>query len=107
AYLTGSTLSTDFPTANAFQPTKGGTSSTSNAFVTKVAADGSSLISSSYLGGSGNDEGDGDSGAGIAVDAAGNAYVTGGTVSTDFPTANAFQPTLSGPSNAFVTKVAD
>jgi hypothetical protein len=110
AYLTGLTYSTDFPTANAFQPTKGGTSTTSNAFVTKVSSDGSSLLYSSYLGGSGQFNGQyyyGDSGVGIAVDAAGNAYVTGTTYSIDFPTANAFQPTLNGPSDAFVTKVAD
>jgi hypothetical protein len=102
AYVTGSTYSTDFPTANALQPTKGGPSNTSNAFVTKFTADGASLAYSTYLGGSG-----GDGGSGIAVDATGNAYVTGGTSSTDFPTANAFQPIKGGPySNAFVTKIA-
>jgi photosystem II stability/assembly factor-like uncharacterized protein len=91
AYLTGVTGSTDFPTANAFQPIKGGTIHNANAFVTKVSADGSSLVYSSYLGGSGADVGNG-----IAVDAAGNAYLTGSTASTDFPTANAFQPVKGG-----------
>ena len=42
----------------------------------------------------------GDGAYGIAVDAAGNAYVTGATSSPDFPTANALQPTLRGPNNA-------
>ena len=46
-----------------------------------------------------------DYGFGIAVDAAGNAYVTGSTSSADFPTANALQPTLKGGSNAFVAKI--
>jgi hypothetical protein len=101
AYLTGDTYSTDFPTANAFQPSKGGGLGSLNAFVTKVSADGSSLVYSSYLGGSG-----GDYGYGIAVDGAGNAYLTGDTFSSDFPTVNAFQPNLNGPYNAFVTKVS-
>ncbi|MFL6352998.1 MAG: SBBP repeat-containing protein [Bryobacteraceae bacterium] len=50
-----------------------------------------------------------DLGTGIAVDAHGNAYVTGRTASPDFPTKNAFQPMLGGPfasGNAFVTKIS-
>jgi hypothetical protein len=107
AYVTGYTDSTDFPTANAFQPSKGGLY-TPNAFVTKLSADGSSLVYSSYLGGSGYANSSGDYGNGIAVDAAGNAYVTGYAASTDFPTANAFQPNKGGPyiPNAFVTKLS-
>jgi hypothetical protein len=101
AYVTGETSSTDFPTANPFQPTKGGPSGYSNGFVAKVAADGSALLYSTYLGGSG-----GDQASSIAVDGEGNAYVTGYTFSSDFPTANAFQPRLQGFANAFVTKVA-
>src|SRR5262249_53401688 len=93
AYLTGSTYSTDFPTTNAFQPTKGGNGL--NAFVTKVSSDGSSLVYSSYFGGSGYSD-EGDFGRGIAVDGAGNAYLTGSTISADFPTANAFQPIKGG-----------
>jgi hypothetical protein len=100
AYITGLTFSIDFPTANPFQPTKGGSSANYNAFVTKLSADGASLVYSTYLGGSG-----GDSGNGIAVDPAGNPYITGGTRSTDFPTANAFQPSNKG-ANAFVTKLS-
>ncbi len=50
---------------------------------------GSALVYSTYLGGSGDD-----GGYGIAVDSSGNAYVTGYTSSTNFPTANAFQATL-------------
>ncbi|HWQ32378.1 MAG TPA: FG-GAP-like repeat-containing protein [Blastocatellia bacterium] len=77
-----------------------GTSSGTDAFVSKINANGSALIYSSYLGGSNND------GAyDIAVDAGGNAYLTGGTASFDFPTANAYQATLNGSSDAFVTGI--
>src|SRR5260370_40991592 len=60
---------------------------------------GSAMIYSTYLGGSGNDEG-----YGMAVDRAGNDYVTGYTISTDFPTMNPLQPANGGYSDAFVTK---
>jgi hypothetical protein len=81
-YVTGRTCSTDFPIANAFQPTFGGGGVCFDAFVTKLDATGSTLIYSTYLGGTGNDIG-----YGIAVDADGNAYVTGSTASLNFPTA--------------------
>jgi hypothetical protein len=78
-----------------------------NAFVAKLTADGSALVYSTFLGGSGNSQGDGDAGNAIAVNAAGNAYVTGTTRSTDFPTANAFQSKLGGQGagNAFVAEL--
>jgi len=103
AYVTGRTDSANFPTiSGAFQPTGG---STTDAFVTKLNPAGSALVYSTYIGGSGFD-----SGAGIAVDAAGNAYVTGFTGSTNFPTtAGAFQTTFANGANfggdAFVTKL--
>ena len=97
AYVTGSTNSTNFPTANAFQPVTAGQR---DAFVTKLNPTGSALLYSTYLGGSGADFG-----AGIAVDSSGNAYVTGLTGSSDFPTANAFQSMIGGSFNAFVTKL--
>jgi Tol biopolymer transport system component len=101
AYVTGTTLSPNFPTtAGAFQTTLGG-GSCCNAFVTKLNPDGSALVYSTYLGGSSQDMG-----IGIAVDAAGNAYVTGLTLSADFPvTAAAFQTTFGGIQDAFVTKL--
>ncbi|HLJ95307.1 MAG TPA: SBBP repeat-containing protein [Gemmataceae bacterium] len=109
AYVTGYTTSPDFPTANPFQPALGNPYYDGNAFITKLTADGSGLIYSTYLGGSGNaaNGGSGDRGVGIAVDAAGSAYVTGFTTSSDFPTVNAFQPILggSGATNAFVAKL--
>src|SRR5436190_8491855 len=97
AYVTGRTQSTNFPTtAGAFQTTGGGTE---DAFVTQLIPMGTVLVYSTYLGGSGIDDG-----LGIAVDALGNAYVTGVTFSTNFPTtAGAFQTTLGGTEDAFVT----
>jgi hypothetical protein len=99
ALVAGSTYSTNFPTANAFQPTNHGVL---NAFVTRLSADGSALVYSTYLGGS-----DADFARGIAVDpATGDALVTGYTISTDFPTANALQPTNHGGEDAFVTRLS-
>src|SRR5207244_883162 len=97
AYVTGVTGSTDFPTANAIQPTSGGGA---DEFVTKINADGSALIYSTYLGGGSYDAGDG-----IAVDRAGRVYVTGLTESTDFPTVHAIQPSNHGNGDAFLTKI--
>lgn len=97
AYVTGSTDSTNFPTANPLQPALGGPR---DAFVTKLNPSGSALVYSTYLGGSGID-----SGADIAVDSSGNAYVTGSTGSPNFPTANPLQPTLGGGFDAFVAKL--
>ena len=100
AYVTGTTHSTDFPTANPIQATLAGRV---DAFVTKLHAAGASLLYSTYLGGSSVD-----SGAHIAVDGSGQAYVTGITHSTDFPTVAPFQATLaSGFGDAFVTKISD
>jgi len=105
AYVVGTTGSTDFPvTAGAFQTTLKGGAGGTDAFVTKFDVTGNSLIYSTYLGGSVLD-----SGAGIAIDSSGNAYVTGMTSSSDFPiTANAFQSIYGGitaASNAFMTKL--
>jgi hypothetical protein len=102
AYVTGFTdSSVTFPTTvGAFQTTFGGSR---DAFVIKLNAAGSALVFSTYLGGNGGDEG-----RGIAVDDAGNAYVTGVTGSADptgFPTMNAFQPAAGGSGDAFVTKL--
>jgi hypothetical protein len=106
AYVTGHTynrysLARLFPTtANAFQPTHGG--SLVDAFVTKLNASGSDLVYSSFLGGNNFDWGEG-----ITVDSSGAAYVTGDVRSTDFPTTTgAFDRTLGSFQDAFLTKVA-
>ena len=101
AYVTGSTYSSDFPAVSAFDGSFAGGTSFSDAFVTKINASGSSLVYSTYLGGSNID-----SGFGIAVDTSGNAYITGQTWSPDFPTANAMYGTNTGQFDAFVTKLA-
>jgi hypothetical protein len=101
AYVTGTTSSTNFPTANAFQPANGGVSVTQDAFVTKLNAAGNAFVYSTYLGGTG-----GEVGHGIAVDSSGAAYVTGGTGSNNtFPTANAIQCARAGGADVFVTKL--
>jgi len=102
AYVTGATLSTDFPTTvGAFQTASRGSA---ESFVTKLDPTGSALIYSTYLGGSG-----GDQGVGIAVDANSNVYVTGSTNSINFPTTIlAFQPVPGGGDvDAFVAKIVD
>jgi len=105
AYVAGATASTNFPTATPIQPANAAAGGY-NCFVTKINAAGSALVYSTYLGGSGGF----DVATGIAVDSSGDAYITGVTVSTDFPTANAFQGTHatdSGVNDAFVTKIRD
>src|SRR4029077_837151 len=111
-YVTGFTDSTNFPTKNPFQPAYAGGNPDSfpaDVFVTKFDPSGTNLIYSTYLGGS-----RGDLGHGIAVDSDGNAYITGSTNSTDFPTTlGAFQTTLGGGtcnnnahcSDAFIAKL--
>src|SRR6266700_1164494 len=84
AYVTGQTCATDFPTTSgAFEPSNPGAATfvTCTAFVTKLNPKGSALVYSTYLGGSTG----GGFATAIAADAAGNAYVTGLTVATDFP----------------------
>jgi len=96
AYVVGDTTSLNFP-ASGFQT---GMHGVQDAFVSKVSADGSHLVYSTYLGGSNTDHG-----AAIAVDAAGNAYITGSTYSTDFPTVVPFQPHLAGGQDAFIARL--
>jgi hypothetical protein len=98
AYVTGLTYSSNFPTMDPLQPANDGGG---DAFVSKINPSGSALVYSTYLGGSGYDLG-----FGIAVDSAGNAYVTGETGSTNFPTMNALQPAFGGGNDdAFVAKL--
>jgi Calx-beta domain/Beta-propeller repeat len=99
AYVTGSTISSDFPiSASPVQPTKAGVT---DAFVAKLDPSGTTLVYSTFLGGSGDDVGNA-----IAVDADGNAYVTGTTTSSNFPVLNPFQARSRGGNETFVTKLA-
>jgi len=97
-YLIGHTASLDFPTTpGAFQVVEGDGGSWSDTYVAKLNPSGTDLVYSTYLGGNGRDEPGFGGGGGLAVDAAGNAYVAGGTFSSDFPTtAGAFQPAPAG-----------
>ena len=111
AYVVGHTNAFDFPTtAGAYQRAFRGED---DAFVTKLSSTGAALVYSTYLGGSRTTGPSAPSGSrtnasGIAIDASGNAYVTGKTTSSDFPvTPGAFQArnALSPKPDAFVTKL--
>ncbi len=89
AYVTGTTTSTNFPTT---EPEQAGNGGLADAFMTIVNPTGSARVSSTYLGGSGSENGEG-----IAIDPAGNVTIVGATFSTDFPvTPGALQPTFGG-----------
>ena len=96
-YVTGYTNSPDFPNTGALQANLGGND---DAFLTKIASDGQSVTYSTYLGGAGNDLA-----TGLALDANGDLYLTGVTLSANFPvTAGVVQATQSNPNDAFVAK---
>ena len=105
-YVAGNTESTDFPTTGgAFQTVNGGKGggpvNCGDAFVAKLDASGSTLIYSTFLGGTNND-----CAFRMTVDADGHAYVIGVTSSSNFPTtATAFQKTSGGGTDVFVTKM--
>lgn len=100
AYVTGFTESTNFPTtAGAFQIVNPGPAPAQTAFVTKLDNTGSALVYSTYLGGSANDISEA-----IAVDAGGRVYVSGTTLSSDFPTLNPF-PFPAATKQGFVAKL--
>ena len=113
AYVTGMTFSTEatFPVVDGpgltFNDTTCGSfpfqSDCAEAFVAKVKADGTSLDYAGYLGGTGDDRGNG-----IAVDAAGNAYVVGttGFTGAGFPVAGAPGPSFNGDTDAFIVKIS-
>ena len=103
AYLTGGTDSSNYPTYNALQPSRGGGQ---DAFVTKINPDGRTLSFSTYLGGSGGTVGASETGTGIRVDSAGNVYVAGVTSSLNFPVVNALQAAHAGGTiDSFVAKL--
>lgn len=97
-YITGYTKSTDFPTQNAYT---GSLQGTWDSFISKLSSTGTSLEYSTYLGGSTDDMG-----VDIAVDSNNNAYITGYTKSADFPTQNAYDTSLQGTWDSFVTKLS-
>lgn len=107
AFVTGYTDSGNFPVTNALYKNISGTSDPKthlypvDAFVTELNPGGSNLIYSTYLGGAGLD-----AGLGIAADSSGNAFVTGLTYSTNFPTTNALVFQLAGTTNPLMNHLA-
>jgi len=97
AYITGTTESFNFPVVNSYDSTLNGGY---DAFVSKLSYAGNILVYSTYLGGINGEEG-----RGIAVDDAGNAYITGGTWSFNFPVVNPYDGTFNGGYDAFVSKI--
>jgi len=102
AYVTGWTGSHDFPvvvgpdlTYNGYFP------GFQDAFAAKVSGDGAELLYAGFVGGT-----DGEQGASIAVDPEGNAFITGHTVSNDFPAAGSGDLSYNGDADAFVAKVS-
>jgi hypothetical protein len=96
AFVTGLTVSNGFPTVHPYQSSRQGAGS--DAFLSVFASGGSTLDYSTYLGGSGTDIG-----LALAIHPFGGVLVAGTTASADFPTASAFQPTLAGGQDAFIS----
>jgi hypothetical protein len=99
-YVAGATTSANFPVAGT--PVQGGLATAPDVFVSKFDPSGTTLVFSTYLGGSGTE-----TTAGIAVDSASDVIVAGTTDSTDFPTLNGFQgtPPASSGKNVFLTQL--
>jgi hypothetical protein len=99
AFIVGTTNSTDFPVANPFQATLAGQT---DAFISRLAPNGTYLVYSTYIGGTGQDYG-----YAIDIDAAKNAYITGSTDSKIFPvTSTLHHTTLAGINDAYIVKVS-
>ncbi|HUU75582.1 MAG TPA: SBBP repeat-containing protein, partial [Methanoregulaceae archaeon] len=98
AYVTGTTSSTNFPVVNPLQSQNAGQT---DVFMSKIGLDGSTLIFSTYLGGTGDDEGND-----VAIDSDNNIYLTGSTGSILFPVISRFQRTyLAGQEDAYILKI--
>ncbi|HEX4426971.1 MAG TPA: SBBP repeat-containing protein [Terriglobales bacterium] len=98
AYIAGSTESTNFPPLG---EVAGSLKATANVFIAKFDSEGSSLVFSTYFGGTGAGK---DYPAGIAVDSGFNVYVAGTTSSDDFPTLNGLTVTPAAGNHVFVSK---
>ncbi|HSI88050.1 MAG TPA: Ig-like domain-containing protein [Pyrinomonadaceae bacterium] len=107
AYVTGTASSRDFPTTTGtikpqMLPRTGTTTSYwYDAFVAKINPDGTAIVFSTYFGGRHNNESGGD----IELDAEGNIYISGTTMSSDLPTVNAYQPTFGGTDDGYAAKL--
>lgn len=95
SFVTGETLSTNFPTSSQYQTDQ----TDKDVFITKMNSTGTNISFSTYVGGNGDDFG-----RGIAIDSSGNSYVTGNTLSTNFPTTNQYQTDQTS-NDAFILKL--
>jgi hypothetical protein len=100
AYITGLTVSPDFPTSHPLATYHSPAGGPSDAFITELSSRGNGLVFSTFLGGSGFDEG-----FGISVDTSG-VYVAGATESPDFPIVSGFQTHLAGGTDGFVAELS-
>jgi len=104
-YIAGWTRSADFPLENPYQPSFGGGSWNGDAFVSSLSSSGTSLVYSTYLGGSNDDYG-----TGLALGSDNTVFLAGSTSSSDFPTANPYQPSYGGGGmfggDAFVSRLS-
>lgn len=96
-FISGTTRSSNFPVRRGFQRKLGGDN---DAFVVQLSADGSRILSSTFVGGGGND-----AATDIGLDDAGHVFITGSTESTDFPRKNPRDDRLGGCCDAFITKL--
>jgi len=97
-YFVGQTTSTDLPTSSPYQAANAGSQ---DVIIGKISSDGTSMSYVSYLGGTGSDDG-----SRIDIDSSGNAYITGWTASTDFPTSSPYQNSNAGGANdSFIAKI--
>ncbi|MBD3337241.1 MAG: T9SS type A sorting domain-containing protein [Candidatus Eisenbacteria bacterium] len=100
--LVGSTWSTDFPTVDPLQAENGSYPyDSSDAFITRLSADGQEILYSTYYGGSSDDDVQG-----MALDEDGNVYFAGTTLSNDYPLMNPYQPSRIGGRDGFITKIS-
>ena len=97
-YVTGYTTSPDFPMASAYDPSH---NFDYDVFVSKLSANGGSLVYSTFLGGTGTEWA-----TSIARDGSNNMYITGLTTSNLYPTINAYDNSFAAVFDAFVTKIA-
>lgn len=98
AYITGNTLSPDFPIVRGAITRYGGGGSLGDAYLTKLNPQGNSILYSSFLGGSGEDDGEG------IVESGGHVYIAGSTTSGDFPTMRPWQAHIGGGTCTTATK---
>jgi hypothetical protein len=108
AYVTGETRSANFPLSKGFQPSLHSLNLNSDAFLTKLDANGS-LIFSTYFGGSSSESflnSARETASAVAIDKFNNAYIVGGTTSTDLPLSNSLQR-YGGEGDAFLARIIE